>query len=133
MPAASPTGFFRRQDAYALAAVIAAAAAICAYRAAYIEPRAWGAACAAASHAQPLACTPRAWLLLLQRYYLLGIAALVLGAWGFFRPRALLVQTLACATGVAAMANYNASYGAAGIGLALLGWVSARARGQRPA
>jgi hypothetical protein len=111
-----------KRDIAGLAVILTAAAVVYAYRAVYIEPRLWGSLCAAA--APPLACVPRAGFLWLQRFYIWGGAALGLGIYGFFRPPARAVQIAAISVGIAAIANFNASYGALGAALALLGWIS---------
>jgi len=107
-----------------LAVVGAAAAAILAYRAIYIEPRAWGAACEAAS--RPFACLPRAGLLWLQREYLLGTAALLLGLWALFARGPFVVCVAAVIIGIAGVANYNATWGMLGAALGAWAWLGDR-------
>jgi hypothetical protein len=112
--------FPTRRDYAGLAIVAACAAGIFAYRAIYIEPRAWGALCAAA--APPLACLPRAGLLWLQRDYLWGGIALVLGLIAFVARGPLAVSLAAVVTGVAAVANFNATWGMVGAALGVWAW-----------
>jgi len=102
----------------AIAACMAAwLAALLVYRAWGIEPRFWGAACAAAD--APLACAPRAALLWLQYQYFWGGTALTLGLAGFlFRRDWLAIAALAA--GIAGVVNYNASWGM--LGAALGAW-----------
>ncbi len=112
----------RRADSIGIAVVLILGAGIFAYRAAYIEPRMWGTICAAAP--RPLACEPRAALLWLQRFYLWGWAAFGMGVLGFLRIGGVPVQAAGVAIGIAAIANYNANWGAVGLALGLLGWIS---------
>jgi hypothetical protein len=111
----------RRRDFWGLGVVAAATASLIAYRAAFIEPRAWGALCAAAQ--PPLACVPRAGLIWLQRYYLLGGASLALGLWAFAWRARLAVQVAAVIIGIAGVENYNATWGAAGAALGAWAWL----------
>ena len=95
-------------------------AALLAYRHAFIEPREWGALCAAA--APPMACLPRAGLLWLQHFQLWGALALALGLWAFIgAPFAVAVAGVAM--GVAAVVNYNATWGMLGLALAAWAWI----------
>lgn len=116
----------QRRDWCGLGLVATATAAIIAYRYIYIEPRAWGAACAAA--VAPMACVPRAGLIWLQHYYLWGATSLALGLWAFFGRGGFAVQVLAIVIGVAAVENYNATWGAVGAALGAWCWLS-RSRG----
>jgi hypothetical protein len=110
----------RRSDWIGGAVVAIALAALMAYRAEFIEPRAWGAACAAA--APPLACLPRAGLLWLQQYGLWGLGGLALGLWAFLGgPFAAAVG--AVALGAAGVVNYNASFGLLGAALGAWAWL----------
>ncbi len=111
----------RRRDFYGLGLVAAATAALIAYRAAFIEPRAWGALCAAAG--PPLACAPRAGLIWLQRYYLLGAGSLTLGLWAFAWRARFGVQVAAVIIGIAGVENYNATWGAVGASLGAWAWL----------
>jgi hypothetical protein len=111
----------RRRDFYGLALVAAATAGLIAYRAVFIEPRVWGALCAAS--APPLACVPRAGLIWLQRHYLLGGASLALGFWAFAWRGRFAVQVAAVVIGVAGVENYNATWGAAGAALGAWAWL----------
>jgi hypothetical protein len=109
-----------RRDWLGLGVVAAAWAGLMAYRYAFIEPRAWGAVCAAAS--VPFACVPRAGLLWLQREYLLGAVPLVLGLWALFGRGGFAVQVAAVVIGVAGVENYNATWGAVGAALGVWAW-----------
>ena len=118
-----------RRDAWVLAAVIAVLAGMAGYRLLFIEPRAWGAACAAA--ASPLACVPRAGLLWLQQHGGFGTASLVLGMWGFLGG-GFGVRVAAVAVGGIGVENYNATWGMIGTALGVWSWLEAAWRG-RPA
>ena len=111
----------RRKDYFGLTAVVAVTAALILYRYYFIEPREWGAACAAAS--RPLACLPRAGLIWMQGKYLWGTLSLALGLWGFAWGGAFPAQLAAILMGVAAIENYNATYGAIGLALGAWGWL----------
>lgn len=113
----------RRRDIWALLALVVWLGALLAYRAGYVEPRAWGAACAAAS--APWACVPRAGLLWMQHYGVWGGAALGLGLAGFLGAPTVL---LAIALGIGGVANYNASFAMLGLALAAWAWISPAAR-----
>jgi len=113
-------GKVRKPDWVALGVVIAWTVGMIAYRYAYIEPRAWGAICAAAAGA-PMACVPRAGLLWLQREYIWGGVALALGLWAFAFRGPFWVAVAAIMVGVGGVENYNATW--AMIGLALGAWV----------
>jgi len=109
-----------RGDACGLVAVAVGLGLLLLYRTSVVEPRAWGAACAAA--APPLACAPRQALLWLQDWYLWGIGALVLGLAAFVsgaRP----VAVAAVALGAAAVVNYNATWGMVGLALGAWAWI----------
>ncbi len=118
-----------RQDLVGLAVVVAATAGLIAYRYAYIEPRAWGAICAAAS--PPLACAPRAALLWLQQKYLWGGVALALGLWAFVFRGPFAVAVAAIVVGVAGVENYNATWGMVGAALGAWCWAEGRGAGWR--
>ncbi len=127
-------GKLRRRDWIGLAVVAASWAGIVAYRYAFIEPRAWGAICAAG--APPFACVPRAAQLWLQQKYLWGAGALALGLLAFLRRGPFAVSVAAIVVGEVAVENYNATWGM--VGLALGAWVWAEAvvrppRGEAPA
>ncbi len=111
----------RRRDAWGLVTVIAATAGLIIYRAYFIEPREWGAECVAT--APPVACMPRAALIWLQRYYLWGTGSLVLGVFGFAWGGGFAAQLAAIILGVAAIENYNATWGAIGLALGAWGWL----------
>jgi hypothetical protein len=115
----------RQRDVWGLAIVAAVTAGLIAFRAYFIEPREWGALCVMA--APPFACAPRATLIWLQRYYLLGSASLALGLAGFAWRGGFAAQITAVLMGVAAIENYNATWGA--VGLALGGWAWLRRDG----
>ena len=104
-----------------MAVVAAAIAGLIIYRAYYIEPRAWGAICAAA--APPLACAPRAALFWLQTKYLWGGTALVLGLWAFLARGPFVVAVAAVVMGAAAVENYNATWGMVGAALGVWSWL----------
>jgi hypothetical protein len=104
-------------------------AALLAYRHVYIEPREWGAICAAAS--PPLACLPRAGLLWMQHYGLWGGIALALGVASFIGAP---LTVWAIAFGIAGVVNYNASFGLLGAAIGFWAWLSpGAARAARPA
>lgn len=109
-----------RRDAAGLAAVAAALAALLLYRAWGVEPREWGAVCAAA--APPLACAPRAVLLWLQHWQLWGAGALALGLWAFMGGP-FAAAAAAVALGGAAVVNYNATWGMIGAALGAWAWL----------
>lgn len=106
-----------------LLTVLAVAAAMAAYRHWFIEPRHWGATCAAAD--APLSCAPRAALMWLQHYWLWGLAALGTGAAAFVTARQGLAVA-AVALGVVAVLNYNATWGVAGAALGAWAWLRPR-------
>jgi hypothetical protein len=110
-----------RRDWVGIFTVAAATAGLLAYRAWFIEPRAWGAICAAA--APPLACAPRAALLWLQQTYLWGGIALALGLLAFLVRTPFAVRVAAVVAGVAAVANYNATWGMLGAALGAWAWL----------
>jgi len=111
----------QRRDVWGLVLVGAAAAGLIAYRAWFIEPREWGALCVAAT--PPAACVPRAALIWLQRYYLWGAGSLVLGLFGFSWGGGFGAQLAAIVLGVAAIENYNATWGAIGLALGAWSWL----------
>ncbi len=113
--------FWRPRDWVGLAVVATAGGGMAAYRAAFIEPRAWGVACAAA--AAPLACVPRAGLLWLQREYLFGGVALALGVLAFLGRGPFAVAVAAMAVGIAGVENYNATWGMLGAALGAWTWL----------
>lgn len=110
-----------RRDIAGLAAVAATTAGAILYRQIWLEPRAWGNACAAA--APPFACLPRAGLIWLQGHYLLGTASLALGLWSFAGRGAFASQIAAILFGIIAVENYNATWGAAGAALGAWAWL----------
>jgi len=118
-----------QRDIWGLAIVAAATAGLIAYRASFIEPREWGAICVAAN--APLACIPRAGLIWLQRYYLWGTASLVLGLAGFAFGAGFWAQLAAVVLGVAAIENYNATWGAIGLALGVWAWAGREGWGKR--
>jgi hypothetical protein len=111
----------QRRDVWGLATVIAVTVGLIAYRAYFIEPREWGTVCVGAS--PPMACMPRAALIWLQRYYLWGTGSLVLGLLGFAWGGGFGAQLAAVILGVAAIENYNATWGAIGLALGAWGWL----------
>ena len=115
--------FLRTRDLVAFACLLAVLAGAVAYRAVYLEPRAWGALCAGA--AAPLACLPRAGLLWMQHFYLLGIASLACGIAAFFLRGPFALAIAAIALGIVAVENYNASWGMLGAALGAWTWLRA--------
>jgi hypothetical protein len=111
----------RQRDWFGLCVVALVWAVMVAYRQVYLEPRVWGTLCVAA--APPLACLPRAGLIWLQHYYLLGIASLALGLWGFAWRGGFAAQLGAVLFGIAAIENYNATWGAIGAALGAWAWL----------
>jgi hypothetical protein len=118
-----------RADYAGLGIVLLATVAALGFRAAYVEPREWGAWCAAAS--APLVCLPRAGLLWAQQHQLWGLAALLLGLWAFLGAR-LAVSVAAVALGIAAVANYNATWGMLGAALGAWSWIRRSRRFRAP-
>jgi hypothetical protein len=113
--------FLARRDWVGLAVVALATAVLLEYRAVYIEPRAWGAICAAS--APPLACLPRDGLLWMQQHYLWGAIALALGLLAFLVRAPFAVRVVAVVAGIAAVANYNATWGMVGAALGVWAWL----------
>ncbi len=111
----------RQRDFYGLAAGVLVTAALIAYRHVFLEPRAWGTACVSAE--PPLACLPRAGLIWLQHYYLMGAVSLALGLWGLAWRGGFAAQLGAVLVGIAALENYNATWGAAGLALGAWAWL----------
>ena len=111
----------RGRDRLGLGIVVTAGALLILYRFYVLEPRAWGAACAAAS--PPLGCLPRAGLIWLQGHYLIGAGSLVLGLVGFAWGGGFGAQLGAVLLGVAGIENYNATWGAAGLALGAWAWL----------
>ena len=110
---------FDNKDRFGLLVVAATIAALLAYRAHYVEPREWVGICGANSS---LACAPRAALLWLQHYQLWGLGALILGLWSFIGAR-FPAAVAAVALGVAAVINYNATWGMLGAALGAWSWI----------
>jgi hypothetical protein len=118
-----------RRDGIGLLIVAASLAGLFLFRAAYVEPRAWGGACAAA--AAPLVCVPRGALLWLQYEYLWGLGALALGVAAFLsRGFALCVASVVL--GAAAVVNYNATWGMLGAALGAWTWIGHRDQARTP-
>ncbi len=116
-----------RRDAIGLAVAAGLLGLMLLYRHVYVEPREWGALCAAA--APPWACRPRAALVWMQIHQIWGGAALLLGLWAFLgAPFALRVA--AVALGAVAVANYNATWGMLGLLLGAWAWIGAAAAGR---
>lgn len=91
-----------------------------------IEPREWGALCAAAN--PPWPCAPRAALAWAQGEYAFGAAALALALAGFLlRSQVLALPGLAL--GLAALVNYNATWGMVAVALGLWTWLVQPRRG----
>lgn len=116
-----------RRDWLALAVVTAWIAGMIAYRSIYIEPRAWGAICAA-SQGAPLACMPRAGLLWLQREYLWGVVSLALGFWAYLFRGPFWCAVAAILVGVGGVENYNATWAMVGLALGVWVWVEGMRR-----
>ena len=116
-----------RRDWAALAVVTAWTAGMIAYRYVYIEPRAWGAICAAVAGA-PLACVPRAGLLWLQREYLWGAVSLALGLWAYLFRGPFWCAVAAILVGVGGVENYNATWAMVGLALGVWVWVEGMRR-----
>jgi hypothetical protein len=110
-----------RRDAWGLAIVATATAALITYRAIYIEPRAWGVICAAGG--APMACASRTALFWLQREYLWGGIALALGLFAFLMRGPFAVAVAAVVMGFAAVENYNATWGMVGAALGVWAWL----------
>lgn len=110
-----------RRDWVGVVAVLVATGALLAYRAWGIEPREWASLCVAAD--APVVCGPRAALLWLQHYYVWGGAALVLGLLAF-AGRAPWLRPVAVAAGMAAVINYNATWGMVGAVLGAWAWIT---------
>ncbi|MDB5375232.1 MAG: hypothetical protein JWP04_3874 [Belnapia sp.] len=111
-----------KRDAWGLAVVAVALGAMLAYRATYLEPTAWGEACAVAR--PPLACLPRAALGWSQYWQVWGAAALACGIWAVVGA-GFAVRVAAVALGAVAVANYNASWGMLGLVLGAWAWCDA--------
>ncbi|MEJ0045435.1 MAG: hypothetical protein WDN04_04300 [Rhodospirillales bacterium] len=77
--------------------------------------------------AAPLACLPRAGLLWMQQHYLWGALALGLGLWALLGRAPFVVRVAAVVAGVAAVANYNATWGMAGAALGVWAWLRPQA------
>ncbi len=114
--------FGTRGDWVWLAVVVAAGVGMAAYRAVYIEPRAWGAVCAGVG--APWACVPRAGLLWLQTKYLFGVISLVLGVAAFLMRGPRWLAAVAMIVGIAGVQNYNATWGMLGAALGAWAWLS---------
>ena len=108
----------KRKTAARLIVVGVCWTALLAFRAVYVEPRAAAAACLAAAS---LPCTLRTALLWLQYQELWGAAALALGLLAFFTRLPLAVA--AVVAGIAAIVNFNASWGMAGAALGAWAWL----------
>lgn len=109
----------RRRDWVAAVLLACWLGALLAYRQVYVEPREWGAVCAAAT--PPLACLPRAGLMWMQHYGLWGGLALALGLAAFAGAP---VAAWAMAAGIAGMVNYNATFGLLGAAIGFWAWLS---------
>ena len=118
------------RDWVGLAVVGLATAGLLAYRANFIEPRAWGAICAAAT--PPVACLLRAGLLWMQQRYLWGAIALALGVLAFLARAPFAVRVASVVAGIAAVANYNATWGMLGAALGVWAWLRPSPYAARP-
>ena len=121
----------RRGDLLGLAAVALTFALLFAFRRQVVEPREWVGYCVSAD--PPLACVPRAALLWLQTHQLWGLAALTAGLAALISA-SLPVAVAAICLGIAAVLNYNATWGMLGAALGAWGWIvrSRRLRGREP-
>jgi hypothetical protein len=119
-----------RRDWIALAVILLATAALVAFRLAYIEPREWGALCTGAN--PPAACLPRTGLIFLQHYGLWGLGALALGLWALFGAP-FATGPAAVALGIAAVINYNATWGMLGAALGAWTWIRQAGRNGKQA
>ena len=117
-----------KRDAFGLLMVAALLGGVLAYRAAYVEPREWTAACAVAM--PRLACVPRDALLWMQHWQLWGVSALGLGIWSLMGAP-FCIRVAAVALGAVAVANYNATWGMLGLALGGWAWVAAGRLDQR--
>ncbi len=108
-----------RRDWVAAALLAGWLGALLAYRHVYVEPREWGAICAAV--APPWACLPRAGLIWMQHYGLWGGLALALGLAAFI---GVPVAAWAMAAGIAGVVNYNATFGLLGAAIGFWAWLS---------
>jgi hypothetical protein len=121
----------RRRDLYALAALALWLAALVAFRAAVIEPRAWAAACetaaspwfGAAAAAGP--CALRGLVLWGQQYGVWGGAALALGLAALLGLPTIM---LAIGLGLVGVVNYDVSFAMLGLALAAWAWISPPAK-----
>jgi hypothetical protein len=111
----------RGRDWAGLAVAALWLAGLLAYRAYYVEPRVWGAVCAATP--APWACLPRQALLWAQYWGLWGLAALGLGLAAFLGAP---VAPVAVAAGIAGVVNYNATWGMLGAALGAWAWIRRR-------
>ena len=109
----------RRRDWMAAVLLACWLGALLAYRHVYVEPREWGAVCAAV--APPWACLPRAGLIWMQHYGLWGGLTLALGSAAFVGAP---VAGWAIAAGIAGVANYNATFGLLGAAIGFWAWLS---------
>ncbi len=92
-----------------------------AFRQLAIVPRATVGICAASN--APAFCGPREIILKLQYFHGFGWAALCLGLIAFILGKRL-AAALAIGIGVAAVVNFNGTYGIIGIALGLFTWIS---------
>lgn len=107
-------------DALGLALVAVLLAGMVAFRAIYVVPRFWGAACVAAE--QPWSCIPRGITIWLQGFYGWGAAALYAGLLTLIRvPSGMPVA--AVTLGLLAIVNQNATWGALGLLLGAWSWI----------
>lgn len=105
---------------YAVLALAIGGSAIM-FRQLAIVPRATVGICAAAN--APGFCGPRDVVLKMQYFHAFGWIALALGLLAFILGRRLLAA-LAIGIGVAAVVNYNGTYGVLGAAFGLFTWVS---------
>lgn len=109
-----------RRDWLALLCLAITIAGLILYRHTMIEPRHWGATCAAAD--APWVCAIRAAFLWLQHWELYGAGALALGIAAVLgAPFAVAIA--AVGLGAAAAINYNASWGLLGLALGAWRWI----------
>jgi hypothetical protein len=101
----------RKRDWRGLLGVIAAAAAMMAFRAVYVEPAVWGSVCL--EPGRPFSCLLRDGLNFGQFWQLWGGTALAAAVVAFI-SRAFWAAPLAVALGAIAVINFNATWGMIG-------------------
>lgn len=125
-----------RRDALGLAAILLVAAALLAYRAWGVEPRAWASLCSfpganpslpnPVPPLAPFACRPRAVLVWMGLNQVWGAAAVVLGLMASMGRMPFWLAPLAVLAGVVAVINLNPAWGVAAVVLGLWSWITKR-------